>query len=133
VRFLDFRYVGGVDKKLHLDEPPHGSQSVLVLIQVVVPAFWAAKAEIPAPDGVLDTLSAGEIDLAGRAFDHHIVDLARAALDASRTAGQALAEPGLQGAIPQVNQQNENNQPHAIGSTSWAGSWISLNSTAMLL
>jgi hypothetical protein len=107
--------------------------SILVLIQVVVPAFGAAKAEIPAPDGLLNALSAGEIDLAGRTFDHHIVDLARAALGAARSAGQALANPGPQGAIPQVNQQNENNQPHAIGSTSWAGSWISLNSTAMLL
>jgi hypothetical protein len=80
--------------------------SVLVLIQVMVPAFRAAKTEIPAPDGVLNAISAGKVNVTCRAFDHDVVDLPRRPLRAGLPARQALANPGLQGAIPQVDQQN---------------------------
>jgi hypothetical protein len=93
VRLFDFRYVGSVDKKFHLTKPPHGSQSALVVIQVMVPAFGAAKIEIAAPDGVLNAVSAGKIDLTGRAFGHDIVDLARSRLRTGVPARQALADP----------------------------------------
>jgi hypothetical protein len=41
----------------------------------MVPAFGAAKAEVAAPDGVLNPISAGKIDVTCRTFDHDIVDL----------------------------------------------------------